>query len=193
MKRFKLVNLHLLILFSLSVTLFCLGTAEGGTAAEAEKQSASETKVQRTEIQKRSIRLPTPTKKKKTSSRILDLRRSLLKNKEKTTKQTRDAVNLGIQTPELPKPFYADTHSEGSRHGLDFGVQTEDGSIYTLLMEEEVTEEGFSRRMGARAEIKLSTVNTFFNRTRDVLLYVPKKIGTGALYLGRGIKHLLWR
>lgn len=187
-----------------SVTLFGF-LAFGNHTLSAENQSNSDT----SENQRQHIE-----KENKNSRRILNLHKSWIRNRERTAKQqqlkkvskkqtseqlsadTSDtspaAVDLGIQTPELPKPFYADTYSIGSRLGMDFGVQTKDGSIYTLQIEKEVTEEGISRSIGGSAEFDLSKTPSFFTQTRDVLLFIPKKIGAGVIYLGRGIKHLLW-
>ena len=180
--------------------------AVGNHALSAENQSNSDT----SETQEQRIE-----KQNKNSRRLLNLHKLWIRNREKTAKrqQQKDAskkqtseqpsvsdtsdtpaaaVPPGLQTPKLPKPFYADTRHEGNRHGMDVGVQTKDGSIYTLQIEKEVTEEGISRSIGGSAEFDLNNAPSFFTRTRDVLLFVPKKIGAGVIYLGRGIKHLLW-
>ncbi len=187
----------------LSVTLFCFAWGAAVLAENLSDSDTSETQEQHSE-------------KKSATNRLAKLHRSWMRNREKTknkqhplpdaskkptgsqqpadtTATTPGAVALRLQTPQLPKPFYADTHREGNRQRVDFGVQTKDGSIYTLQIEKEVTEEGISRSIGGSAEFELSQVPTFFTRTRDVLLFVPKKIGAGVRYFGWGIKHLLRR
>ena len=177
--------------------------AFGTPTLSAENQSNSDTP----ETQKQRIE-----KQNKNSRRILNLHKSWIRNREKTAKQQKDASQKqpseqpslsdtsdtsaapgpsGIQTPKLPNPFYADTYHEGNRQGMEFGVQSKDGSIYTLQVEKEVTEKGISRSIGGSVEFDLSNPPSFFTRARDVLLFVPKKIGTGVIYFGRGIKHLL--
>ncbi len=154
-------------------------------------------------------------KQNKNARRVLNLRKSWMRNREKTAKQQQEqeaskkptseqlsvsdtsdtpaaVVPPGLQTPKLPPPFYADTRHEGNRKRMEVGVQTKEGSIYTAQIETEVSEVGISRSIGGSAEFDLDNVPSFFSRTRDVLLFVPKKIGVGITYLGRGIKHLLW-
>lgn len=166
-----------------------------------------EKKVQRTDM----------VKKKKTSNRLHRLHSSWVRNKAKTetkrsqqqaetiqtqnasrppadptdTLKLRNAVNLGFPTLQLPTPFYADIHNEGDRLALDFGVQSKDGNIYTFI-EEEVTGEGVTRSIGIGSSFRFNHDGTFFIRARDMLLFVPKKIGTGVRYFGRGIKRLFW-
>lgn len=102
-------------------------------------------------------------KQNKNSIRLLNLHKSWIRNREKTAKRQQQ-----IEKEVVGVLFRPDT------------------------LPRLATEESISRSIGGRAEFDLSTVPSFFTRTRDVLLFVPKKIGAGVIYLGRGTKHLLW-
>ena len=110
------------------------------------------------------------------------------------TLRPQEAVRLGLQSPEsvLPQPFYVDIQSDGNRHGLDVGVQTEGGSALSFHVAEETSSEGITKSVGVGGSVTFDEMPRFITRTRDILLYVPKKIGTGVVYFGRGIKHLFW-
>lgn len=110
------------------------------------------------------------------------------------TLQPQDAVRLGLQSPEsvLPQPFYVDIQSDGERHRLDVGVQTEGGSALSFHVAEEASTEGITKSVGVGGSVTFDEVPGFITRTRDILFYVPKKIGAGVVYFGRGIKHLFW-
>ena len=110
------------------------------------------------------------------------------------TLRPQDAVRLGLQSPEsvLPQPFYVDIQSDGNRHGLDVGVQTEGGSALSFHVAEETSSEGITKSVGVGGSVTFDEMPRFITRTCDILLYVPKKIGTGVVYFGRGIKHLFW-
>lgn len=110
------------------------------------------------------------------------------------TLRPQDAVRLGLQSSEsvLPQPFYVDIQSDGNRHALDVGVQTEGGSALSFHVAEEASTEGITKSVGVGASFTFGEVPGFITRTRDILLYVPKKIGAGVVYFGRGVKHLFW-
>ncbi len=110
------------------------------------------------------------------------------------TLQPQDAVRIGLQSPEsmLPKPFYVDIQSNGDRHGLGVGVQTEGGSGFSFHVAEEASVEGITKSVGVSGTVAFDEMPGFITRTRDILLYVPKKIGTGVVYFGRGVKYLFW-
>ncbi|MYA71442.1 hypothetical protein F4Y19_15420 [Candidatus Poribacteria bacterium] len=185
----------------LSVMLFGFALGNAVLAENPSASDTSDTQDQHSEKRKVTNRLEKlhwswMRKKKKTKNKQHPLpdaskKPTGLPLPARTTVTTPGAASIGLQTPQLPKPFYADTHYEGNRQGGDLGVQFNYGWIYILQIEKEVTEEGISRSVGGSAEFELSHVPTFFTRTRDVLLFVPKKIGVGVRYLGRGIKHLL--
>ena len=166
--------------------------------------------------EKKEVQRIVVVKKKNTSNRLHRLHHAWVRNKAKTeTKRSqqkaarsktqnasrrpadltdalkfRNAVNLDVLTFQLPPPFYADIHNEGSILALDFGVQRKAGIIYTFI-EEEIAGESITRSTGIGSSFRLSH-STFSTRARDVLLFVPKKIGTGVRYFGRGIKSLRW-
>lgn len=110
------------------------------------------------------------------------------------TLRPQDAVRLGLQSPEsvLPQPFYVDIQSDGNGHALDVGVQTEGGSALSFHVAEEASTEGITKSVGVGASFTFSEVPGFITRTRDILLYVPKKIGAGVVYFGTGVKRLFW-
>lgn len=105
-----------------------------------------------------------------------------------------DAVRLGLQSPEsvLPQPFYVDIQSDGDRHTLDVGVQTEGGSTLSFHVTEEASTEEITKSVGVGGSVTFDEMPGFITRTRDILFYVPKKIGAGVVYFGRGVKHLFW-
>ena len=209
MKQIILYHQRFLIRFSVSMMFCCLAFTP---SVLAEKQKPIVRSPMETTKQKGQT--TDVVKSKNPSIRLERLYHSWVRNKKRTEKdaskkQTSEqpsvsdtsdtpaaAVSSGLQTPQLPKPFYADTHHEGNRQRVDFGVQTKDSSIYTLQIEKEVTEEGISNTISVSVESdidsELDKLDAFLSRTRDVLLFVPKKIGTGVISLGRGIKHLLW-
>ena len=101
-------------------------------------------------------------------------------------------MRIGLQSPEsiLPQTFYVDIQSDGNRHDLDVGVQTEGGSGFSFHVAEKTSTEGITKSVGVSGTVAFDEMPGFITRTRDVLLYVPKKIGAGAVYLGRGLKYL---
>ena len=107
------------------------------------------------------------------------------------TPKFRNAAHLSLLTLQLPTPFYADLYNNGNRLAFDVGVEKKNGSIYAFI-EEEFTADGITRSIGIGSHFRLNHDGTFFIRARDVLHFVPKKIGTGVHALGRGIKALRW-
>ncbi|MXY99846.1 hypothetical protein F4Y93_04045 [Candidatus Poribacteria bacterium] len=103
-------------------------------------------------------------------------------------------MRIDLQSPEsvLPQPFYVDIQSDGNRHDLDVGVQTEGGSGLSFHVAEETSAEGITKSVGVSGKIAFDEMPGLITQTRDILLYVPKKIGAGVMYFGRGVKHLLW-
>ena len=165
-------------------------------------------KKQKKKVEKKTVR---------NTRRIANLRKTWARNRAKQTRQSQravvpaetrtrrpadptamlrpqDAVRLGLQSPEsvLPQPFYVDIQSDGNRHGLDVGVQTEGGSALSFHVAEEASTEGITKSVGVGASFTFGEVPGFITRTRDILLYVPKKIGAGVVYFGRGVKRLFW-
>ena len=105
--------------------------------------------------------------------------------------QTKEgSIFTGLIGTEISEEGYST--SIGVNGEMAVEVQTEEGFIFTGLIGTEISEEGYSTNIGVSAKFDLDTVPSFFSRTRDVLLFVPKKIGVGFTYLGRGIKYLLW-
>ncbi len=211
MKHIIFYHQRFLIHFAISVMFCCLAFTPS-VLAEKQKPPMETTKQkgQTTEV----------VKAKNPSTRLERLYHSWVRDKKRTEKDaskkqtseqpsvsgTNDtpaatsdtpaaAVPSGLQTPELPNPFYADIYKKGESEGMRFGIQDKDGTIYALEIEKEVTAEGISNRIGMSVESDIDAesekLDAFFSRTREVLLFVPKKIGTGVIYFGRGIKHLL--
>lgn len=208
MKQIVLYHQRFLVRFSISVMLCCLAFNPSG---RAEKQKPIVRPPMETTKQKGQT--TNTVKAKKPSTRLEHLYHSWVRNKKRTendapkkqtgeqppasaTRRTPEAPIIGAQTPQLSKPFYADIYRKGESEGMRFGIQGKDGTIYALEIEKEVTAEGTSNTIGVSVESdidsELDKLDVFFSRTRDVLLFVPKKIGTGVRYLGRGIKSLRW-
>ncbi len=208
MKHIIFYHQRFLIHFAISV-MFCGLAFIPSVLAEKQKpivrfpMETTKQKGQTTEV----------VKAKNPSTRLERLYHSWVREKKRTEKdaskkQTSEqpsvsdtsdtpavAVSSGLQTPKLPKPFYADMNKKGENEGMRFGIQDKNGAIYALEIEKEVTAEGISNTIGVSVESdidsELDKLDAFFSRTRDVLLFVPKKIGTGVISLGRGIKHVL--
>ena len=205
-------------LFSFLVLGNHIVRAENQSDSEPKVQRSTKKKPQlRRATAKKQKKKAEKKKTVRNTRRITNLRKAWARNRAKETRQNqraavpaetrvrqpadpaatlrpRDAVRLGLQSPEsvLPQPFYVDIQSDGDRHGLDVGVQTEGGSALGFHVAEEASAEGITKSVGVSGKVTFDEIPGFITRTRDILLYVPKKIGAGVVYFGRGIKHLLW-
>ena len=191
--------------------------AENQYDSESKVQRSTKKKPQLRRATVKRQKKKTEKEKVKNTRRIVNLRKTWARNRAKQTRQSQravvpaetrtrqpadptatlrpqDAVRLGLQSPEsvLPQPFYVDIQSDGNRHGLDVGVQTEGGSALSFHVEEEASTEEITKSVGVSASFTFGEVPGFITRTRDILLYVPKRVGAGVVYFGRGIKHLFW-
>lgn len=191
--------------------------AENQYDSEPKVQRSTKNKPQLRRATVKRQKKKTEKEKVKNTRRIANLRKTWARNRAKQTRQSQravvpaetrtrqpadpaatlrpqDAVRLGLQSPEsvLPQPFYVDIQSDGNRHGLDVGVQTEGGSALSFHVAEEASTEGITKSVGVGASFTFGEVPGFITRTRDILLYVPKKIGAGVVYFGSGVKHLFW-
>lgn len=106
------------------------------------------------------------------------------------TQQTPEYKKLGIQTPELPKPFFANTEQYGKSNYIEFGVQTENGMAYSVHAEEEVTEESIRKTIGGSVRVPMKKVKIFFKKTWGVITFVPKKISSGTVFIFKGVRNL---
>ena len=191
--------------------------AENQSDSEPKVQRSTKKRPQIRRVTVKKQEKKTEKTKVKNTRRIANLRKTWARNRAKPTRQIQraaakketpvrqpadpavtlqpqDAVRIGLQSPEpmLPQPFYVDIQSDGDRHGLGVGVQTEGGSGFSFHVAEEASAEGITKSVGVSGKVAFDEVPGFITRTRDILLYVPKKIGAGVVYFGRGIKYLFW-
>lgn len=215
MKQFTRIVLLSVTLFSFLVFGNPIVRAENQSDPEPKVQRSTKKRrqIRRATAEKKK----TEKKTVRDTRRIANLRKTWARNRAKQTSQNQraaarsetrihqpadpaatlrpqDAVRLGLQSSEstLPQPFYIDMQSDGNRHGLDVGVQTEGGSGFSFHVAEEANAESITQSVGVSGKVTFDEIPGFMTRTRDILLYVPKKIGAGAVYFGRGVKHLLW-
>ncbi len=191
--------------------------AEGQSDSEPKVQRSAKKKPQLRRPTAKKQKKKAEKKKVKNTNRIANLQKTWARNRAKqrhqsqraavpvetpvrqpadptTTLRPQDAVRLGLQSPEsvLPQPFYVNIQSDGDRHELDVGVQTEGGSTLSFHVAEEASTEGITKSVGVGGSVTFDEMPGFITRTRDILFYVPKKIGAGVVYFGRGVKHLFW-
>ena len=186
---------------------------------QVQRPEKQKTRVRRPTVtqQKKRVQPMEEVEKKKTLNRLHRLHHAWVRNKAKAAARQRqrkveapktqpllhapvkpthplmprNAAILSLPVLQLPTPFYAGLYHQGNGIALDFGVENGKGSIYTFIAEE-VTGEGLKRSIGIGTRLRIADDGTFFMRARDVLHFVPKKIGTGVRALGRGIKALRW-
>ncbi len=191
--------------------------AENQSDSEPKVQRSTKKRPQIRRATAKKQEKKTEKKKVKNPRRIANLQKTWARNRAKQTRQSQrsdapaetpvhqptdpavtlrpqDAMRIGLQSPEstLPQPFYVDIQSDGNRHDLNVGVQTEGGSGLSFHVVEETNTEGITKSTGVSGKVTFDEMPGFIARTRDVLLYVPKKIGAGVVYFGRGVKRLLW-
>ena len=211
---------HITRIALLSVTLFSflvLGnyTVRAENQSDSEPKVHRSTK-KKSQLHRATAKKKKAEKKQvKNTHRIANLRKTWARNRAKQTRQSQraaastetrvhqpgdpaatlrpqDAVRIGLQSPEsvLPQPFYVDVQSDGDRNRLDVGVQTEGGSVLNFHVAEEASTEGITKSVGVSGSVTFDEMPGFITRTRDILFYVPKKIGAGVVYSGRGVKRL---
>ena len=217
MKQITRIALLSVTLFTFLVFGNYTVRAENQSDSEPKVQRSTKKRpqIRRATVKKQEKK--TEKTKVKNARRIANLRKTWARNRVKPTRQSQraaagketpvrqpadpavtlqpqDAVRIGLQSPEsmLPQPFYVDIQSDGNRHDLDVGVQTEGGSALSFHVAEEASAEGITKSVGVSGKVTFDEMPGFIARTRDILLYVPKKIGAGVVYFGKGIKHLLW-
>ena len=191
--------------------------AENQSDSEPKVQRSTKKRPQIRRVTVKKQEKKTEKTKVKNTRRIANLRKTWARNRAKPTRQIQraaakketpvrqpadpavtlqpqDAVRIGLQSPEsmLLQPFYVDIQSDGDKHGLGVGVQTEGGSGFSFHVAEEASAEGITKSVGVSGKVTFDEMPGFITRTRDILLYVPKKIGAGVVYFGRGIKYLFW-
>ena len=217
MKQITRIALFSITLFTFLVFGNNIVRAENQSDSEPKVQRSTKKRPQiRRETAKKQEK-KTENKKVKNARRIANLQKTWARKRAKPTPQSQraaaeketpvrqpadstgtlrpqDAVRIGLQSPEsmLPQPFYVDIQSDGNRHGLGVGVQTEGGSGFSFHVAEETSTEGITKSVGVSGKVAFDEMPGFIARTRDILLYVPKKIGAGVIYFGRGIKYLFW-
>ena len=217
MKQIARIALLSVTLFGFLVLGNYTVRAENQSDSEPKVQRSTKKKPQLRRATVKRQKKKTEKEKVKNTRRIANLRKTWARNRAKQTRQSQraavpaetpvrqpadptatlrpqDAVRLGLQSPEsvLPQPFYVDIQSDGNRNELNVGVQTEGGSALSFHVAEEASAEGITKSVGVGASFTFGEVPGFITRTRDILLYVPKKIGGGVVYFGRGVKHLFW-
>ena len=191
--------------------------AENQSDSEPKVQRSTKKKPQLRRPTAKKQKKKAEKKKVKKANRIANLQKTWARNRTKQRHQSQratvpaetqvrqpadptatlrpqDAVRLGLQSPEsvLPQPFYVDIQSDGNRNEFNVGVQTEGGSALSFHVAEEASTEGITKSVGVGASFTFGEVPGFITRTRDILLYIPKKVGAGVVYFGRGVKHLFW-
>ena len=216
MKQLTRIALFSVTLFSFLVFGNPIVRAENQSDSEPKVQRSTKKRPQIHRATGKKQKKKTEKKKVKNADRIANLQKTWARKRAKATRQSQradaeketpvrqpadlagtlrpqDAVRIGLQSPEsvLPQPFYVDIQSDGSRHDLDVGVQTEGGSGLSFHVAEETSAEGTTKSVGVGAKIAFDEMPGLITRTRDILLYIPKKIGAGVMYFGRGVKHLL--
>lgn len=217
MKQITKIALLNVIFFSFLVLGNSTVRAENQSDSETKVQRSTKKRPQIRRATAKKGKKRVEKEKVKNARRIANLQRTWARKRAKPTRQSQqqvvpaetpvrqpadpaatlrpqDAVRLGLQSPEsmLPQPFYMDIQSDGDRHDLDVGVQTEGGSAFGFHVAEEASAEGITKSIGVSGKVTFDEMPGFIARTRDILLYVPKKIGAGVVYFGRGVKHLLW-
>ncbi|MCY3553526.1 MAG: hypothetical protein OXH39_23970 [Candidatus Poribacteria bacterium] len=215
MKQIVRIALLSLTLFGFLVLGNHTVRAENQSDSEPKVQRSTKKKPQLRRATVKKQKKKSEKKRVRNTRRITNLRKTWARNRAKQTRQDQrtsvpaetrvrqpadpaatlqpqDAVRLGLQSPEsvLPQPFYVDIQSDGDRHRLDVGVQTEDGSALSFHVAEEASTEGITKSVGVGGSVTFDEMPGFITRTRDILFYVPKKIGAGVVYFGRGVKRL---
>lgn len=215
MKQITRIALLSVTLFSFLVLGNHTVRAENQSDSEPKVHRSTKKKPQLRRATAKKQKKKAVKEKVKNTRRIANLRKTWARNSAKETRQSQraavsaetpvrqpagpaatlrpqDAVRLGLQSPEsvLPQPFYVDIQSDGDRHGLDVGVQTAGGSALSFHVSEETSTEGITKSVGVSGTVAFDDMPGFITRTRDILLYVPKKIGAGVVYFGRGVKRL---
>ena len=174
----------------LSVTLFSflvLGnhTVRAENQSDSEPKVHRSTK-KKPQLRRATAKKKKAVKEKvKNTHRIANLRKAWARNSAKQTRQSQraaasaetpvrqpagpaatlrpqDAVRLGLQSPEsvLPQPFYVDIQSDGDRHGLDVGVQTEGGSALSFHVAEEASTEGITKSVGVSGTVAFDDMSS---------------------------------
>lgn len=217
MKQITRIALFSVALFAFLVFGNPIVRAENQSDSEPKVQRSTKKRSQIRRVTVKKQEKKTEKTKVKNTRRIANLRKTWARNRAKPTRQIQraaakketpvrqpadpavtlqpqDAVRIGLQSPEsmLPQPFYVDIQSDGDKHGLGVGVQTEGGSGFSFHVAEEASAEGITKSVGVSGKVTFDEMPGFITRTRDILLYVPKKIGAGVVYFGRGIKYLFW-
>ncbi len=217
MKQIVRITLLSLTLFGFLVLGNHTVRAENQSDSEPKVQRSTKKKPQLRRATVKKQKKKTEKKRVRNTRRITNLRKTWARNRAKQTRQNQrtsvpaetrerqsadpaatlqpqDAVRLGLQSPEsvLPQPFYVDIQSDGDRYRLDVGVQTEGGSALSFHVAEEASTEGITKSVGVGGSVTFDEMPGFITRTRDILFYVPKKIGAGVVYFGRGVKRLFW-
>lgn len=219
MKQITRIALLSVTLFSFFVLGNYTVRAENQSDSEPKVHRSTKKKPQ---VRRATVKKQKKKAEKKTVSntrRIANLRKTWVRNSAKQTRQSQraaasvetrvrqpadpaatlrpqEAVRIGLQSPEsvLPQPFYVNIQNDSDRNRLDVGVQTEGGSALSFHVAEEVSTEGITKSVGVSVSgsVTFDEMPGFITRTRDILFYVPKKIGAGVVYFGRGVKRLFW-
>ena len=219
MKQITRIVLLSVTLFSFLVLGNHTVRAENQSDSDPKVHRSTKKKPQLRRATAKKEKKKTVKKKVKNTHRIANFRKAWARNRAKQTRQSQraavpaetrvrqpadpaatlrsqDAVRLGLQSLEsvLPQPFYVDIQSDGDRNRLDVGVQTEGGSALSFHVAEEASTEGITKSVGVSVSrtVAFDEMPGFITRTRYILFYVPKKIGTGVVYFGRGVKRLFW-
>ena len=215
MKQITRIALLSVTLFTFLVFGNYTVRAENQSDSEPKVQRSTKKKPQLRHATAKKQKKKAVKKNVKNTHHIANLRKTWARNRARETRQSQraaastetrvrqpadpaatlrpqDAVRLGLQSPEsvLPQPFYVDIQSDGDRHGLDVGVQTEGGSALSFHVAEEASTEGITKSVGVSGTVAFDEMPGFITRTRTILFYFPKKIGAGVVYFGRGVKRL---
>ena len=215
MKQIARIALLSVTLFSFLVLGNYTVRAENQSDSEPKVHRSTKKKSQLHRATAKKQKKKAEKKQVKNTHRIANLRKAWARNSAKQTRQSQraaastktrvrqpadpaatlrpqDAVRIGLQSPEsvLPQPFYVDVQSDGDRNRLDVGVQTEGGSALSFHVAEEASTEGITKSVGVSGSVTFDEMPGFITRIRDILFYVPKKIGAGVVYSGRGGKRL---
>ena len=153
-------------------------SASTGTSLTSQKQQvqvAKKNKLAKQELrQKRKVR-----QMQVISKPAKETRKQQAENRTLTT--DKETVNYNVFWPHGYTYFFATTPNADTSIRGDFTMSSHSNTTPSEY------------RVEYKTRIKTSKVKRFFAKTGVVLLYVPKKIGQGFTYIGKGAKRLLWR